>query len=158
GPRREDFRHARQALLAARGDMTLRLEAGQLGSLLRGDGLDTEHCAPAAPPAPAGWVLVDRQRSYPLRIRANTIGRLPDNDVVVEAPDVSRRHCAILIHASQRCELHDIASKNGTFLNGRRINTPTDLRPGDEIQMCNRRLVLVAADDRWQSPTFCENT
>jgi pSer/pThr/pTyr-binding forkhead associated (FHA) protein len=101
-------------------------------------------------------MLVDRQRSYPLQVGANTIGRLPDNDVVVEDADVSRRHCAILIHASQRCEVHDTASKNGTFVNGRRIFAPTDLKAGDEIQMCTRRLVLLAAGDHGLSQTFYE--
>jgi len=41
---------------------------------------------------------------------------MPDNDVVLQDAYVSRRHCAILIHLTgERCELHDIASKNGTF-------------------------------------------
>jgi hypothetical protein len=154
--RREQFRQARHILMTARSEMTEHLEGGQVAALLRGDGRDTQRCSPHAA-APARWMLVDRHRSYPLQVGANSIGRLPDNDVVVEDPDISRRHCAILVHASQRCEVHDTASKNGTFVNGRRITGPTDLRAGDEIQMCTRRLVLRAAGDPEHSPTFCES-
>ena len=74
----------------------------------------------------------------------NTIGRLPDNDVVIEGPYVSRRHCAILVHASQGCELHDIASKNGTYVNGLRLCGPTPLASGDEIRMCERQFVFMS--------------
>jgi pSer/pThr/pTyr-binding forkhead associated (FHA) protein len=60
---------------------------------------------------------------------------------------VSRRHCAILVHLTTGCELHDTASKNGTFLNGNRLAGPTRLSPGDEIRMCDRHLVFFSADD-----------
>ena len=57
---------------------------------------------------------------------------MPDNDVVVADPSVSRRHCAVVVHTGQTCEIHDTASKNGTYLNGRRIDGPTRLAGGDE--------------------------
>jgi pSer/pThr/pTyr-binding forkhead associated (FHA) protein len=75
----------------------------------------------------------------------NTVGRLPDNDVVLRDPYVSRRHCAILVHAHDCCELHDIASKNGTLLNGEPLRGPTRLKPGDRILLCERLLILSAA-------------
>jgi pSer/pThr/pTyr-binding forkhead associated (FHA) protein len=87
---------------------------------------------------------MDQEAIYPLRIGVNTVGRLPDNSVVIEDPHVSRRHCAVLIHAGDGGELHDVASKNGTYLNGRRIDHPTPLRTGDEIRMCDCRLIFVA--------------
>jgi pSer/pThr/pTyr-binding forkhead associated (FHA) protein len=55
---------------------------------------------------------------------------------------VSRRHCAVLIHSGNTCELHDIASKNGTFLNGRKLDGPTPINVGDEIRMCDCVLVF----------------
>jgi pSer/pThr/pTyr-binding forkhead associated (FHA) protein len=42
--------------------------------------------------------------------------------------------------------LHDTASKNGTYVNGKRISGPTRLRSGDEIRMCDQRLVFVTRD------------
>jgi pSer/pThr/pTyr-binding forkhead associated (FHA) protein len=64
--------------------------------------------------------------------------------VVVEDAYVSRRHCAVLVHAGNYCELHDVASKNGTYLNGRKIECPTRLKAGDEIRMCNKNLVFMS--------------
>jgi pSer/pThr/pTyr-binding forkhead associated (FHA) protein len=89
-------------------------------------------------------MLVENQRlRHPLKIGLNTIGRLPDNDVVVADPHVSRRHCTIVVHADQCCELHDTASKNGILVNGVRISGPTPLKPGDEIRMGDLVLVFV---------------
>lgn len=62
--------------------------------------------------------------------------------MVVNDSYVSRRHCAVLIHAGKGCELHDTASKNGTYLNGNKISGPTRLKPGDEIRMCGKQLVF----------------
>ena len=78
-----------------------------------------------------------------MRIGVNTIGRLPDNDVVIQGAR-SRRHCAILVHVGDGCELYDIASKNGTFINGSKLAGPTHLNPGDKIRMCDRQFVFMS--------------
>jgi pSer/pThr/pTyr-binding forkhead associated (FHA) protein len=66
---------------------------------------------------------------------------------VVSDAFVSRRHCAILVHHSSVCELYDTASKNGTYLNGNKINGPTRLHTGDEIRMCDRNYIFVNKHD-----------
>jgi pSer/pThr/pTyr-binding forkhead associated (FHA) protein len=142
-PRREDFRHAREALLNSRGTHTVALEsAGNVIAELAGHTMiqDLRERVPAG----VNFWLVDQQGIYPLKVGVNTIGRLPDNDVVVQAPYVSRRHCAIVVHADNGCELHDIASKNGTFINGQKLSGPTRLRSGDEIRMCDLRLTFLS--------------
>lgn len=88
------------------------------------------------------FYLKDGVNVYPLRVGMNSIGRLPDNDVVIRDECVSRRHCAVLVHSDLRCELHDVASKNGTLLNGKKIPQPTRLQSGDQITLCNRRLTF----------------
>ncbi len=50
----------------------------------------------------------------------------------------------MLVHADGRCELHDVASKNGTFLNGGKIEGPTPLKSNDEIRMCTKTLVFIS--------------
>jgi pSer/pThr/pTyr-binding forkhead associated (FHA) protein len=97
-----------------------------------------------SPPPTADFWLLDREGVYPLKIGVNTIGRLPDNDVVIQGPYVSRRHCAILVHAGDGCELYDIASKNGTYVNGLKLSGPTHLASGDEIRMCDRNFVFMS--------------
>jgi pSer/pThr/pTyr-binding forkhead associated (FHA) protein len=151
--RREEFRHARELLLGARGNQTQAMEQ-QDPSLWSGEvnitavqNLD-KRSAPGVK-----FVLMDQEYVYPLKIGLNTVGRMPDNDVVLHDPYVSRRHCAILVHAAgSACELHDVASKNGTFLNGRKINGPTPLQSGDEIRMCGKQLVFLTRDEAPEKP------
>jgi hypothetical protein len=142
-PRRESFRAAREALLGSQGTQTL------AGSLQAGfaPSPTAVHNLAASAPSGAQYALVDRDYTYPLKPGMNTVGRLPDNDVVIPDPYISRRHCAIVVHSNSACELHDIASKNGTLVNGRPLNGPTPLKSGDEILMCERLLVFVAKDD-----------
>jgi pSer/pThr/pTyr-binding forkhead associated (FHA) protein len=97
------------------------------------------------PPATAEFWLRDREGIYPLKAGVNTIGRHPDNDVVLQGTHVSRRHCAILVHVGG-CALHDLASRNGAYVNGVKVNGSTHLVPGDEICICCRRFVFLSKD------------
>jgi pSer/pThr/pTyr-binding forkhead associated (FHA) protein len=65
-----------------------------------------------------------------------TIGRGADNDLVVQAAAVSRKHAAITSHEG-RWYIEDRGSYNGTFLNGTRVNpgTPLPLRHADRIEI-----------------------
>jgi hypothetical protein len=138
-PRRQEYRRARQDLLQACGLHTLAPE-----EVDRPEDRHTQiDKAQAKQPTTFPFVLMDRDFIFPLKTGINTVGRMPDNDVVLENPGISRRHCAIVIHGGQRCEVHDTASKNGTYLNGRRLTGPTKLRSGDEIRICERQLVFV---------------
>jgi hypothetical protein len=152
-PRRQEFRRAREALLGARGWQTVMAE--QAVPSEPSDGPHTIVQAPANPAAvPAGlkfW-LVDRDYIYPLKVGLNTVGRSPDNDVVIQDAYVSRRHCAILVHSDLKAELHDVASKNGTFLNGRKLSGPTQLHSGDEIRMCDRQIVFLTKSSEPEPP------
>ena len=150
-PRRDSFRAARQALQAACGSQTL---AGDVQVLEDARLHASTLAAPPGGPNPLlgkfTFYLKDGSNVYPLHLGMNSVGRLPDNDVVVRDECVSRRHCAIVIHSDLRCELHDVASKNGTLLNGKKIPGPTRLQSGDQITLCNRRLtfhIIEAAAD-----------
>src|SRR5262245_25958002 len=142
-PRRQDYRRARELLLGACGQQTLAINQSQLAAV---------HSSRTIPPDNASsateqkYWLVDRQSVYPLKVGLNTVGRMPDNDVAILDGSVSRRHCAIVVHATKGCELHDTASKNGTFLNGHRIAVPTPIKPGDQIRLCDRQFVFIAGD------------
>ena len=63
--------------------------------------------------------------------RALRIGRAPDNDVVVLDPGVSRYH-AELRNVAGRYRIVDLASHNGTFVNGGRA-TDAPLSEGDIV-------------------------
>lgn len=66
---------------------------------------------------PAHSVEPAADREAPLRTR---IGRDPDNDVVLSDLLVSRQH-AELRQRGEEVELVDLGSRNGTFVNGRRV-------------------------------------
>lgn len=140
-PRRDNFRRARLRVEEVLGEHTI---AGELclphpGS--RGD-LTLVPGSNAATPTAVCWLL-DRGKQISLKIGLNTVGRLPDNDVVIDDATISRRHCAIVVHSDLSVELHDIASKNGTTINGTQLASPTRLHDGDEIALCDRKLIFV---------------
>jgi pSer/pThr/pTyr-binding forkhead associated (FHA) protein/S1-C subfamily serine protease len=64
------------------------------------------------------------------------IGRHPGSDVVFDADDdlvVGRHHAEIRVERDA-VVIHDLESRNGTFVNGRRISEPTELRDGNVLQ------------------------
>ena len=63
------------------------------------------------------------------------IGRTPNNDYVVDEDMVSRRHAVIHREGDDRCWIADYGSRNGTFVNARRITQPTALSHGDLISV-----------------------
>lgn len=59
----------------------------------------------------------------------NLLGRDADGGVYVDHPSVSRRHARISI-ASDRTTIEDLDSRNGTFVDGLKLNAPAQLRSG----------------------------
>ena len=138
-PRRQDYRRAREALLHARGYQTLAAEQKDLDVLKGGpDTIDAE-VAPEDAPGLRFW-LVDRDSVYPLKVGLNTIGRSPDNDIVV--PDMlASRHHARLVITVRGVQIQDTSS-NGTFVNGRRVKDAV-VRENDVVTIGNVDLVVV---------------
>lgn len=69
-----------------------------------------------------------------------TIGKLLDNHIVIENGMVSRHHAKILLDRGGRFEIVDLESKNGTFVNGRKVRGSQFIRPGDRIMVANTNL------------------
>lgn len=63
-----------------------------------------------------------------------TIGRDVKSDFVVNDAEVSRSHTRLTVH-SDGCLVEDLASTNGSFINGQRITTGKMIRPGDVLGM-----------------------
>jgi pSer/pThr/pTyr-binding forkhead associated (FHA) protein len=70
-----------------------------------------------------------------------TMGRAGDLELSLGDAEVSRRH-ARLETDGKVVYLRDLGSSNGTFLNGRRITSAIEIRPGDEIDVGTTRLVV----------------
>jgi FHA domain-containing protein len=71
------------------------------------------------------------------------VGRTNEADVALHDPEVSRRH-ARLESRGGFVYVEDLGSSNGTFLNGRRVTEPIEVRPGDEIDVGTTRVVVTA--------------
>ena len=67
-----------------------------------------------------------------------SIGRSPDNGLVIDNPAVSHYHARVF-HEEGRLMLEDFGSLNGTFVNGQRVEWST-LAHGDEILVGRYRL------------------
>jgi len=68
-----------------------------------------------------------------------SIGRSPDNTLAVPDPFCSGKHAIILL-AGERYFVRDNNSKNGVFVNGKRIAGEAEVRPGDEILVGSTRV------------------
>jgi pSer/pThr/pTyr-binding forkhead associated (FHA) protein len=62
------------------------------------------------------------------------MGRSEETDVVLDDPYASEFHLRFVSQDSGMV-LHDLGSTNGTYVNGRRISAPTQLRHGDTVQV-----------------------
>jgi DNA-binding CsgD family transcriptional regulator len=73
------------------------------------------------------------------------IGRSRDADIVLDAEGVSRKHARITRSGQQSLNIVDLGAKNGTFLNGERIDVAA-LHHGDRIQIGPAVLCVVISD------------
>ena len=81
----------------------------------------------------ASIVLADGERVV-LGPEPITIGRLPESTIVVNDPNVSRRHAELRPSgAPGEYAVFDLGSTNGTKVNGLLVNGSQILRSGDEI-------------------------
>jgi hypothetical protein len=68
-----------------------------------------------------------------------TVGRSRQCDVTLDDPNVSRTHAEIRPRGGSWV-LTDLGSTNGSRLNGRRLDGPEVLKPGDEIELGTSRI------------------
>jgi DNA-binding winged helix-turn-helix (wHTH) protein len=64
----------------------------------------------------------------------NVVGRDPDADVCIDGVGVSRRHAAIVV-TDYGATIRDLSSKNGTFVDGARVNSSAVLPNDTEIRL-----------------------
>ena len=69
------------------------------------------------------------------------IGRSREADVVLDDPNVSRRHAEVRPSGGSWI-VRDLGSTNGVKVNGRRIQGPQSLRPGDTIELGTARVTF----------------
>lgn len=80
----------------------------------------------------ATWRLVVAAFPYALQTGVSVIGRDPDVTVHIDHSSVSRRHARVSIQGDSAI-VEDLDSRNGTFVNGQRVESPTALHDGDVL-------------------------
>lgn len=80
-------------------------------------------------------------RHYPLQAAATRIGRLPDNDIVLDDDDVSRHH-AVIIDTGGSFVITDLRSANGVHVQQRRLRPSATLAEGDLINICGHEFTF----------------
>ncbi|OGD22727.1 MAG: hypothetical protein A2W03_04010 [Candidatus Aminicenantes bacterium RBG_16_63_16] len=79
------------------------------------------------------WFNLEKERT--------TIGRSEDNDIALADPFSSGHHVLIMC-AEDGYRIRDSGSKNGTFLNGKKISGEAELKKGDEILVGSTRIIF----------------
>jgi FHA domain len=82
-------------------------------------------------------------RQVPLTGDVLTIGRSEDNHLRLDDPYVSRHH-ALVRATGNMVLIEDNGSSGGVHVNGRRIDRPTSLQPGDVVRLGRLDLQLLA--------------
>ena len=85
--------------------------------------------------------LVWGEREIALTRGENVLGRDPAVAIWIDLDSVSRRHARIVVD-EEGATLEDLGSKNGTFLEDRKLTAPTRLASGDRIKIGAALLVF----------------
>lgn len=87
---------------------------------------------------------------YPLKGEIIRVGRSNHNEIVIGAKGVSRFHCQ-LKRSGDYLVLEDVGSTNGTVVNGVNLIGQHTLSVGDEVRLCDERLIFL--DDSDEDPS-----
>jgi DNA-binding winged helix-turn-helix (wHTH) protein len=84
--------------------------------------------------AAAGPRIVSPRREWLLSKGSNLVGRDPGCAVRIDSATLSRQHARIVVTGTEST-LEDLESKNGTLVNGQRVDQPVVLKDNDQIQL-----------------------
>jgi SARP family transcriptional regulator, regulator of embCAB operon len=86
-------------------------------------------------------LLAASGRSYPLQAAGTRIGRLSDNDIVLDGANVSRHH-AVIVDTGTSFIINDLQSSNGVHVQHQRIRSTAKLHDGDQIRICDHEFTF----------------
>jgi DNA-binding winged helix-turn-helix (wHTH) protein len=95
--------------------------------------------SPAVAPAPKRrpgslFSLIWGRKEIRLEEGENILGRGPESVEWIDRDTVSRRHARVVVNGGS-ATIEDLGSKNGTYVEGRRVTEPMPLADGDEIKL-----------------------
>jgi pSer/pThr/pTyr-binding forkhead associated (FHA) protein len=87
----------------------------------------------ASPRGPALTTLTGQR--FELVEGLNIISREPGYAISIPSdPSISRKHAEV-VRTGDVCVLRDLGSTNGTYHNGKKIDSEVELKSGDQIQI-----------------------
>ncbi|MBL8118938.1 MAG: FHA domain-containing protein [Anaerolineae bacterium] len=92
---------------------------------------------PGVVPTAITW----REQTIPLQSELVRMGRAPQNEIILDAKNVSRFHCQIK-REGDRFILEDLSSTNGTYVNNVRISEPHMLSVGDVVRIGHEQIIF----------------
>lgn len=95
------------------------------------------------------YLIIDGQQHVPLIKPITSLGRQIDNDVVLDAPTVSRQHAQIRWRYG-RFILYDVSNRGRTLVNNQPINE-TVLKSGDVISLSDVMLIYGEGETQQRS-------
>jgi hypothetical protein len=109
-----------------------------------------------------GWLVClegpDRGKDYRLHNEKNYIGRAPDNDVIIESDNtVSRERHGLVIFDPKKHTFWALPGDAAglVYLNGEIVNSPTEMKGDDVMELGKTKLVLIAfcgGKYHWEEP------
>jgi len=119
-------------------------------------GTRRRHRDDSDPGEDSGLRLQLPDREVRLRLGINVIGRGRDAMIRLHEKSISRHHARIVVRDAE-ATLEDLQSKNGSFVNGERIEAPVRLEDGDTFRLGSVSMTFRAMPDTGstdtQSPT-----
>lgn len=75
-------------------------------------------------------------KALPMNHSPFVIGRVEQNHLVLEAPNISKHHCHIVQQGgSNNYVIEDLGSSNGTYLDGAKVEAPAPLKNGSRVDL-----------------------
>src|SRR5688572_16416166 len=93
-------------------------------------------------------------KEFPIAKAETTIGRKPDNDIVIDNPAVSGHHARI-VRQGDEFFIEDLNSTNGTFLKGQKV-LKAGLKSRDEVAIAKHSIVFMS-DEAVAAPAAAQS-
>jgi DNA-binding NtrC family response regulator len=97
----------------------------------------------------------NRGTRWELPFGRTTVGRSAENDIAIQAAGVSRRHC-VFVRTPEGCLVTDLASHNGTLVNGTPVSERA-LVSGDTVSIGDVRFLFSPEERAGASPAVLES-
>lgn len=82
--------------------------------------------------SPYSLEIPEFNSSFQLNYGQSTLGAEKNNTIVIDEPTVSRKH-ALFIASNSTCQIEDLNSTNGIYVNDQKIDRSVILKPGDKL-------------------------